>query len=898
MDEQKAVWYLPDEAGQPVGPYASNQILEQLSTGQMPETTLCWREGMPDWQPLTEVEPFAAEIKLTKAAASKRMRRIVIAISCIVCVIAAAAVVYIMMMGPPEVRRAKELMAAGLYTETSEVLGPYVNRNPLNDEAVYLLAIANVNEYVTAKPDRIGLLGGLMGTRTFLEQAKELFARVFKADPKWIDKAKTDIADTVIRIPSDAPDALNRSLEISRLRAELNLADKKQLAGELHKKLVSQGMPQGRYNLNQEAILQTLSWDPSLSGQIITRMLGDENTTPQQLSVTVTLLQRWARERPAFAKILSVELLNRAKLLSDAGRNDQAKILLSNALVIDPTAAKTEEHLLLYIRVMDPGDAKLTRCQMFLKDYPDSPRRLDVLMIIVRDAVAISKQFGRWNRNRAQLYLSAGLSAAKELIIQNPRRSNLDLEVFELAKQHAESKQFNEAIDLTSELIAAVPDSAIKLQIEQAIAEWRVQSGKGTLSPEFDTLAARVEKELKIFSLTTPAAIRSLATNPNAVHVVQVTDGCTVNKFNSEEDEILRRWVADGGILWANNDVLTRFGIKYTAGRWGMAGTRECTPGAVPHPILTGCSRVVATKGSTIAINLSYMNVITLLTSTATYGEEKYTYWSLVPYGNGWVSNVKTVDQMKFDGARFWLNFRLFCLGRDIPGAEGLGVVPGIPTTPAPITPTPAPIQAPNISAPQPARITETANLTKYLADGAGQKIIWVALPRNDIDTETRKVLRNWINKGGTLWVETDLAESFGFGGLRKAESGSLSGRAEVARVQDPMIRGLSGSMLSYELDPNGSTIRSTWSTISKSMRPLLVQPGTQNNIMTVICAARAYGDGLVILRPAKIDFSNQAGRSFESVLNSLSLNPSRYKLQTPAPESRRRTTRPSGRRR
>jgi len=896
MDEQKAVWYLPDEAGQPVGPYASNQILEQLSTGQMPETTLCWREGMPDWQPLTEVEPFAAEIKLTKAAASKRMRRIVIAISCIVCVIAAAAVVYIMMMGPPEVRRAKELMAAGLYTETSEVLGPYVNRNPLNDEAVYLLAIANVNEYATAKPDRTGLLRGLMGTRTLLEQAKELFARVFKADPKWIDKAKTDIADSAIRIPSDAPDALNRSLEISRLRAELNLADKKQLAGELHKKLVSQGMMQGRYNLNQEAILQILGWDPSLSGQIITRMLGDENATPQQLSITVTLLQRWARERPAFAQILSTELLNRAKSLSDAGRNDQAKILLSNALAIDPKAANTEVHLFLYIRVMPPSDDKLTRCQLFLRDYPDSPRRLDVLMIIIRDAVAISKQFGRWNRNRAQLYLSAGLSAAKELISQDPKRRNLDLEVFELVKQVAESKQYAEAIDLTSDLLAAVPDSAIRLQIEQTVAEWRVLSGKGTLSPEFDTLAARVEKELKIFTLTTPAAIRSLVANPNTVHVVQVTDGCTINKFNSEEDEMLRQWVADGGILWTNNDVLSRFGIKYTDGRWRMAGTRQCTPGAVPHPILTGCSTVVATKGYPVAVNLSYMNVITLLTSS--YGEEKYTYWSLVPYGKGYVSNIKTVDQTKFDGARFWLNFRLFCLGRDIPGAERLEVIPGIPTTPAQITPPPAPILAPNISAPQPARITEIANLTKSLADGAGQKIIWVALPRNDIDIETRKVLRGWVNKGGVLWVETDLAESYGFSGLRKPGSDSLSGRAEVLRVRGSIVFGMSTGIVNYELDPNGSIIKSSRSIISRSMIPILVQPDTQNDIMTVICASRDCGEGLVILRPAKIDSSSQAGRSFESILDSLSSNPSQYKLQTPSPDRRRRTTRPSGRRR
>ena len=62
-----------------------------------------------------------------------------------------------------------------------------------------------------------------------------MFARAFKADTKWIEKAKADIADAAIRIPSDAPDAVSRNLEISRLRAELNLADKKYLAKILDK---------------------------------------------------------------------------------------------------------------------------------------------------------------------------------------------------------------------------------------------------------------------------------------------------------------------------------------------------------------------------------------------------------------------------------------------------------------------------------------------------------------------------------------------------------------------------------------------------------------------------------------------------------------------------------------
>jgi len=44
---------------------------------------------------------------------------------------------------------------------------------------------------------------------------------------------------------------------------------------------------------------------------------------------------------------------------------------------------------------------------------------------------------------------------------------------------------------------------------------------------------------------------------------------------------------------------------------------------------------------------------------TTAYREERYAYWSLVPYGNGWISDVETVDTAKHDGARFWLNFRL-----------------------------------------------------------------------------------------------------------------------------------------------------------------------------------------------------------------------------------------------
>ena len=52
------IWYIPDEAGQPAGPYSADQISEWLTADQIPQTTLCWQEGMDDWRPLSEVQPF------------------------------------------------------------------------------------------------------------------------------------------------------------------------------------------------------------------------------------------------------------------------------------------------------------------------------------------------------------------------------------------------------------------------------------------------------------------------------------------------------------------------------------------------------------------------------------------------------------------------------------------------------------------------------------------------------------------------------------------------------------------------------------------------------------------------------------------------------------------------
>jgi len=350
---KNVIWYIPDESGQPRGSYSADQISEWLTANQIPQTSLCWREGMGQWLPLTAVEPFATEIKLTKAAAKKRVRRIVIAISCIACAVATAVAVYIITMAPPEIRRARKLMAAELYAETSEVLGKYVDENPLSNEAAYLFAIARINEYATAKPHNFGFVSGLLGSEPVLERAKDRLARVFKVNPKWIEEAKTDIANAAIRIPSNALDAINRRLAISHLQVELDLADKQELAAELMSRLQALDNQGGRVILQNEGVLQSiLAWDPSLEKQIIELAVDTASNSEQELWRTLGMLKRWARQRPAMAPLVALQLSNKAGALHTAGRNAEAKAMLTLALEINPEKAEERETALLSIRLM------------------------------------------------------------------------------------------------------------------------------------------------------------------------------------------------------------------------------------------------------------------------------------------------------------------------------------------------------------------------------------------------------------------------------------------------------------------------------------------------------------------------------------------------------------------
>ena len=70
MSTSSPSWYIPGEEKQPAGPFTAEQLFQSWRAGTLSDTTMCWREGMAQWLPLAQVEPFASAIR--SAAVSSR----------------------------------------------------------------------------------------------------------------------------------------------------------------------------------------------------------------------------------------------------------------------------------------------------------------------------------------------------------------------------------------------------------------------------------------------------------------------------------------------------------------------------------------------------------------------------------------------------------------------------------------------------------------------------------------------------------------------------------------------------------------------------------------------------------------------------------------------------------
>lgn len=63
MSTTPSSWYIRGEGGQPTGPFTAEQLVQSLQVGRLDRNNICWREGMPQWLPMGEVEPFATALR-------------------------------------------------------------------------------------------------------------------------------------------------------------------------------------------------------------------------------------------------------------------------------------------------------------------------------------------------------------------------------------------------------------------------------------------------------------------------------------------------------------------------------------------------------------------------------------------------------------------------------------------------------------------------------------------------------------------------------------------------------------------------------------------------------------------------------------------------------------------
>lgn len=611
MNSDEAIWYLPGDSDQPVGPYTAAEVTEALQAGRCTAATLCWCEGMDDWQSLTDVAPFAGELARQRAAAKKRAMRIAAVVVVVACLVGAGVAAYIVVMGPPEVRRAKKFIAAGFYEEAIQAIAPYVAGKPLDHRARYLLAIAQLNKYATGDAGG-GLAASFVGMSAPLDEVQEHLRRVFEAEPEWMEKAREDVAAAAARLPADDGEGLTRHLAIARLRAELNLAETRALAAELMDRAASSVSTEGSGVVrDQEALLQILQWDSSHAGQAVEWVIAGGMGSEYGLRTVLSTLHRWTAQRPELAEPVTLTLLGEAQSLYNANRRTQAKAVLLKVLEIDPDVATTQEHAMLCFKLRDPDEAKLKQYRYFLQTSPKHPYVADVLRMIVKDAVTAFDKYGRWQRANARPYLEAGLEMANRLVQGYATMEGLDADVYELAKRLTQDGQTPQALALTMALLAALPETPLRLAIEQDRTTWRQQMETAAGGP----------------------------------------------------------------------------GIRLPQARGPAAPS---TPPIAPRQPM-------------------------------------------------------------------------------IPGADAQSVRESVRL---------------------PARITSVAALKQALLSAAARRVLWVALGKDEIDPDTRRTLRVWIQDGGVVWVETDLATVFGFDGLGKDDSTDRSGQAQVAGLYNPQIKG------------------------------------------------------------------------------------------------------------
>jgi hypothetical protein len=153
------------------------------------------------------------------------------------------------------------------------------------------------------------------------------------------------------------------------------------------------------------------------------------------------------------------------------------------------------------------------------------------------------------------------------------------------------------------------------------------------------------------------------------------------------------------------------------------------------------------------------------------------------------------------------------------------------------------------------------------------QRVIWVQLESSAVTDENVRKLQAWVDQGGVLWIDTELANQFELVPLWKARSDQMVAEALVAaKISHAVLEGLKpDDKVGFSLPSGNQVIAGLGEDfVRRGITPLLGWPVSPTRGF-LICAVRSRGRGTVIFRPRQIDTSSAAGRRFEENLRSWS---------------------------
>ncbi|MFO7902359.1 MAG: GYF domain-containing protein [Pirellulaceae bacterium] len=334
MNAEEPIWYLPGPENKPTGPFTTRQVTQRLVTRRITATTLCWKEGMSDWKPLAEIEPFASTIRVANAPVAQAQpvsaglrSRLLQLIVAAVCISLLTAGVWHYMSQHAAITEAERQIARGNYGGARRTVRDIVNSYlpPHAEKASYLSTTAKILDYVS---EAVEFRDDEFGRE--IRALEELIL----ADKKWLQRAREDLAHVLEIVPGDVADSLKRKIAIVAELEKLKVVDGKQTAPTIFEEDGKRPSEPQLSLLDAKAVTQLLKWDQSSANDLVKFVSQGPGGPEGPGFERLRKIKRWAN--PQTRGPLADGLLGRADKHCEKDQFEPAERLLTIAVDINP----------------------------------------------------------------------------------------------------------------------------------------------------------------------------------------------------------------------------------------------------------------------------------------------------------------------------------------------------------------------------------------------------------------------------------------------------------------------------------------------------------------------------------------------------------------------------------